>query len=160
MSASATTPALTNLSGDAFLYFRAGRNRGTRTSLELSISGGGTLPINEVSLTQGEFTDFMVPIVDATPDTKITFKCSTGGCLFLDEVRIERAIYLDGSDVLTECGELAFLYFAYLAFGIEHIHMYAVDAEESVCHSRAGVAAGCHKHVDLLLALLTDEVLE
>lgn len=95
MSASATTPALTNLSRDAFLYFRAGRNRGTRTSLELSISGGGTLPINEVSLTQGEFTDFMVPIVDATPDTKITFKCSTGGCLFLDEVRIERAIYLD-----------------------------------------------------------------
>ncbi len=95
MSASATTPALTNLSGDAFLYFRAGQNRGTGTSLELSISGGGTLPIKEVSLTQGEFTDFMVPIVDATPDTKITFKCSTGGCLFLDEVRIERAIYLD-----------------------------------------------------------------
>lgn len=95
MSASATTPALTNLSGDAFLYFRAGQNRGMETSLELSISGGGTLPINEVSLTQGEFTDFMVPIVDATPDTKITFKCSTGGCLFLDEVRIERAIYLD-----------------------------------------------------------------
>lgn len=95
MSASATTPALTDLSGDAFLYFRAGQNRGAETSLELSISGGGTLPIKEVSLTQGEFTDFMVPIVDATPDTKITFKCSTGGCLFLDEVRIERAIYLD-----------------------------------------------------------------
>lgn len=95
MSASATTPALTNLSGDAFLYFRAGQNRGTGTSLELSISGGGTLPIKKVSLTQGEFTDFMVPIVGATPDTKITFACSTGGCLFLDEVRIERAIYLD-----------------------------------------------------------------
>ena len=107
MSASATTPALTNLSGDAFLYFRAGQNRGTVTSLELSISaGGGTLPIKEVSLTQGEFTDFMVPIVGATPDTKITFKCSTGGCLFLDEVRIERAIYLndnaeDNSDKLS-----------------------------------------------------------
>ena len=95
MSASATTPALTNLSGDAFLYFRAGQNRGTGTSLELSISGGGTLPIKKVSLTQGEFTDFMVPIVGATPDTKIKFACSTGGCLFLDEVRIERAIYLD-----------------------------------------------------------------
>ena len=95
MSASATTPALTNLSGDAFLYFRAGPNRGTGTSLELSISGGGTLPIKKVSLTQGEFTDFMVPIVGATPDTKIKFACSTGGCLFLDEVRIERAIYLD-----------------------------------------------------------------
>lgn len=95
MSASATTPALTNLSGDAFLYFRAGQNRGMGTSLELSISGGGTLPIKKVSLTQGDFTDFMVPIVGATPDTKITFACSTGGCLFLDEVRIERAIYLD-----------------------------------------------------------------
>lgn len=95
MSASATTPALTNLSGDAFLYFRAGQNRGIETSLELSISGGGTLPIKKVSLTQGKFTDYMVPIVGATPDTKITFACSTGGCLFLDEVRIERAIYLD-----------------------------------------------------------------
>lgn len=95
MSASATTPALTNLSGDAFLYFRAGQTRNDKTSLKLSISGGGTLPIKEVSLTQGEFTDFMVPIVDATPDTKITFACSPGGCLFLDEVRIERAIYLD-----------------------------------------------------------------
>lgn len=95
MSASATTPALTDLSGDAFLYFRAGQNRDKGTSLKLSISGGGTLPIKEVSLTQGEFTDFMVPIVGATPDTKITFACSTGGCLFLDEVRIERAIYLD-----------------------------------------------------------------
>ncbi len=95
MSASATTPALTNLSGDAFLYFRAGQNRGARTILGLSISGGGTLPIKEVSLTQGEFTDFMVPVVGATPDTKITFKCSPIGCLFLDEVRIERAIYLD-----------------------------------------------------------------
>lgn len=95
MSASATTPALTNLSGDAFLYFRAGQNRDKGTSLKLSISGGGTLPIKEVSLTKGEFTDFMVPIVGATPDTKITFACSALGCLFLDEVRIERAIYLD-----------------------------------------------------------------
>lgn len=95
MSASATTPALTNLSGDAFLYFRAGQNRGMGTGLELSISGGGTLPIKKVSLTQGEFTDFIVPVVGATPDTKITFACSAFGCLFLDEVRIERAIYLD-----------------------------------------------------------------
>lgn len=103
MSASVTTPALATLSGDAFIFFRAAQNRNAATSIHLSVSGGGTLSQNSVSLTK-QFNDYVVFIKDATPETKVTFSCSTAGCYFLDNVKIERAIGLDegadNSDVL------------------------------------------------------------
>lgn len=94
MSASVTTPALATLSGDAFIFFRAAQNRDAATTIHLSVSGGGTLSQKSVSLTK-QFNDYVVFIKDATPNTKVTFSCSTGGCYFLDNVKIERAIGLD-----------------------------------------------------------------
>ena len=94
MSSSLTTPALANLSGDAFLTFRAGQVRGIG-DLELSISGGGSLAEKTVKLENGHFNDYLVVVKDATPETKITFKCSSGGAIFLDDVKIERAIALN-----------------------------------------------------------------
>lgn len=94
MSASLTTPALTNLKGDAFLFFRAAQNRNAATSINLSISGGGSLSEKSVTL-EKTFYDYVVLIKDATPETKIKFSCSIGGCFFLDNVKIERAIVLD-----------------------------------------------------------------
>lgn len=94
MSASLTTPALTNLKGDAFLFFRAAQNRNVATSINLSISGGGSLSEKSVKL-EKTFNDYVVLIKDATPETKVTFSCSAFGCFFLDNVKIERAIVLD-----------------------------------------------------------------
>lgn len=94
MSASLTTPALTNLKGDAFLFFRAAQNRNVATSINLSISGEGSLSEKSVKL-EKTFNDYVVLIKDATPETKVTFSCSAFGCFFLDNVKIERAIVLD-----------------------------------------------------------------
>ena len=94
MSASLTTPALTNLKGDAFLFFRAAQNRNVATSINLSISGGGSLSEKSVKL-EKTFNDYVVLIKDGTPETKIKFSCSAVGCFFLDNVKIERAIVLD-----------------------------------------------------------------
>lgn len=94
MSASLTTPALTNLKGDAFLFFRAAQNRDAASSIDLSISGGGSLSENSVKL-EKTFNDYVVLVKDATPETKIKFSCSIAGCFFLDNVKIERAIVLD-----------------------------------------------------------------
>lgn len=94
MSASLTTPALTNLKGDAFLFFRAAQNRDAATTINLSISGGGSLSENSVKLERA-FNEYVVLIKDATPETKIKFACSMRGCFFLDNVKIERAIVLD-----------------------------------------------------------------
>ena len=73
---------------------------------------------------------------------------------------VEHAVDLDGGDVLAEGGELALLYLAHLAFGVEHVDVYALHAEETVGYGRAGVAAGGHEHVHPLLLLLADEVLQ
>lgn len=94
MSASLTTPALTNLKGDAFLFFRAAQNRNVATSINLSISGGGSLSEKSVKLEKA-FNDYVVLIKGGTPETKIKFSCSAFGCFFLDNVKIERAIVLD-----------------------------------------------------------------
>lgn len=94
MSASLTTPALANLKGDAFLFFRAAQNRNVATSINLSISGGGSLSEKSVKL-EKTFNDYVVLIKDGTPETKIKFSCSAVGCFFLDNVKIERAIVLD-----------------------------------------------------------------
>ena len=94
MSASLTTPALTNLKGDAFLFFRAAQNRNVPTSINLSISGEGSLSEKSVTL-EKTFNDYVVLIKGGTPETKIMFSCSAFGCFFLDNVKIERAIVLD-----------------------------------------------------------------
>ncbi len=87
MSASLTTPALTNLKGDAFLFFRAAQNRNVATSINLSISGEGSLSEKSVKL-EKTFKDYVVLIKGGTPETKIKFSCSIGGCFFLDNVKV------------------------------------------------------------------------
>ena len=94
MSSDITTPALANLSGDAFLMFSAAQNRPADVNVNLSISGGGELDMNSVPLTQ-EFDDYIVLVRNATPQTRITFSCSAGACFYLDDVKVERAIVLD-----------------------------------------------------------------
>ena len=73
---------------------------------------------------------------------------------------VEHAVHLDGGDVLAECGELALLNGRHLSLGIEHIHVDALHAQESVGNGRTRVAAGGHQHVHLFrLALFLDEIL-
>ena len=73
---------------------------------------------------------------------------------------VEHAIYLEGSDVLSECGELALLNLADLALRIEHVDVDAVNTEESIGYSRTCIARSSNEHVDFLLAFLTHEVLQ
>ena len=89
---SATTPILDQLSGDATLSFKAAAWNGNneQTTLNLSISGGGTLTPTSVTLNKGEWTDYEVQIKDGTSSSKITFEAAytSNNRFFLDEVTI------------------------------------------------------------------------
>ena len=89
---SATTPALTQLSGDAKLSFKAAAwvNNNETTTLNLSISGGGTLTPTSVTMVKGAWTTYEVQIKDGTPSSKITFEAAnvSNNRFFLDEVKI------------------------------------------------------------------------
>ena len=89
---SATTPALTQLSGDATLSFKAAAwvNNNETTTLNLSISGGGTLTPNSVTMTKGAWTTYEVQIKEGTSSSKITFSAvnTANNRFFLDEVKI------------------------------------------------------------------------
>ena len=74
---------------------------------------------------------------------------------------VEHTVNLNSSDVLSQCGELALLNRRDLTLGIEHIHMDAVNPQETISNGRAGITAGSHKDIDLLIALLlTDKILQ
>ncbi len=81
-------------------------------------------------------------------------ECRLHKCLTV----VEHAVYLNGSDVLSQCGELLLLNQADLAFGIEHVDLYAVNAKEPVGNRTPCVTARGHKHVDLLFAFFANEV--
>ena len=89
---SATTPALTQLSGDATLSFKAAawNSNSESTILKLSISGGGTLTQTSVTLVKGAWTTYEVQIKDGTPSSTITFAAAiaSNNRFFLDEVMI------------------------------------------------------------------------
>lgn len=89
---SATTPALAQLSGDAKLSFKAAAwvNNNETTTLNLSISGGGTLTSTSVTMVKGAWTTYEVQIKDGTPSSKITFEAAnaSNNRFFLDEVMI------------------------------------------------------------------------
>ena len=72
---------------------------------------------------------------------------------------VEDAVHLDGGDVLSEGGELAFLDGRYLALGIEHIDVDALYAKEAVGNGRTGVARGGNEDIDeALTSLLLVEI--
>lgn len=95
--ASITTPALSNLTGDAVFMFRAAQNRNVQTTVSLSVSGGGTIEQKSVTLSGQEFADYVVFVKDATPQTRIKLSCNIGGSFYLDDVKVERAVMLDAA---------------------------------------------------------------
>ena len=68
---------------------------------------------------------------------------------------VKHAIYLNGRDVLAQGSELTFLNRTHLSFGVEHIYMYALNAEEAISHGRTCVATGSNEHVDLSRTSIT-----
>ncbi len=85
---SATTPTLTQLSGDGTLTFNAGSWSGDGTTLTLSISGGGTLSATTFALKDSQWETYTVGISGGTPTTKIKFEAPAKNRFFLDEVRV------------------------------------------------------------------------
>ena len=87
-----TTPAITSLSGSAILSFNAAAwdHDSESTTLNLSISGGGSLNLSSVTLKKAEWTTYEVTITEGTPTSKITFAAvnSSKNRFFLDEVKI------------------------------------------------------------------------
>lgn len=92
---SAETPALSGLDGDATLTFNAGAWDSTKekTTINISISGGGTLSQNSVELEKGAWQKYTIAISDGTPETKIKFRASSASNnrFFLDEVAVVAA---------------------------------------------------------------------
>ena len=88
----ATTPALSDLNGNATLTFKAGAwsSSSESTTLKVTINGGGSLSATTVTLVKGEFSEYSIDIVDGTSNSTITFESSTKskGRFFLDEVKI------------------------------------------------------------------------
>ena len=66
---------------------------------------------------------------------------------------VERAVYFERGYVPPQRGELAFLYLAYFAFGVKHIDVYPLHAEEAVGHGRTRVAGGGHENVQAVACL-------
>lgn len=89
----ATTPALTNLNGDAVLTFRAAAWKGDATTLKISINGGGSLSEASVVMVNEAFSDYSVNITGGTSASTITFESekASKGRFFLDEVKIVSA---------------------------------------------------------------------
>lgn len=89
----ATTPALTNLNGNATLTFKAAAWKGDAETLKLSIEGGGSLSVESVALVDSQFSDYTVEIKGGTSESKITFSAgqASKNRFFLDEVKIVEA---------------------------------------------------------------------
>ena len=87
-----TTPTITSLSGDATLSFKAAAWNGNndKTTLNLLISGGGSLDKTSVTLVKGAWQTYEVAITDGTPSSKVTFEAAytSDNRFFLDEVII------------------------------------------------------------------------
>ena len=73
---------------------------------------------------------------------------------------VEHSVHLNGSDVLTESGELALLNLAHLALGIEHIHVNTIHTEESVGNRTTSVATCGNENIHLLAPFLAYEILQ
>ena len=114
---SATTPMLTQLSGDALLTFNAGSWAKDNTVLSISISGGGTLDKSSIVLENSKFNTYSVNITGGTPSTTITFTSSVSGTrFFLDEVKVESTVTINQVSSLSELREVEEGELVYLTF--------------------------------------------
>ena len=87
-----TTPTLSQLSGNATLSFKAAAWDGSdeKTTLLLSIEGGGSLSQTSVTLKKGAWQTYELTITGGTSNTKITFAGfqASDSRFFLDEVKV------------------------------------------------------------------------
>ena len=86
---SVTTPALSDLSGNATLTFRAGawNSNNEKVVLNVAITGGGTLDIATVTLVKGAFTEYTVAITGGTATSKLVFSGNGGNSrFFIDDI--------------------------------------------------------------------------
>ncbi len=100
----ATTPALTGLTGNAVLTFRAGAWDGDATTLNISITEGATLSEESVTISVAKFSTYTIIISNATETSKITFAgvaTSSKARFFLDDVVVKNAVTL--KDFRTNC---------------------------------------------------------
>ena len=72
------------------LTFKAGAWAGDKTTLNLAITGGGTLSQTSVTLKSGAWSEYTIAITGATASTKISFNGyqKSKARFFLDEVKI------------------------------------------------------------------------
>ena len=114
---SATTPALTQLSNDAILTFKAGSWGTDNTILSVSINGGGTIDLSTIELQNSTFNTYTVNITGGTPSTTITFTSSgSGKRFFLDEVKVESTVSINQVSSLSELREVEEGELVYLTF--------------------------------------------
>ncbi|SFN16108.1 Por secretion system C-terminal sorting domain-containing protein [Chryseobacterium oleae] len=85
-----TTPALTGLSGNATLTFRAAGFSTDNTSLTVTITGGGSISgTSTFTLTNSEFSTYTVNIQGGTAATKLRFASAAGGRrFFIDDIKL------------------------------------------------------------------------
>lgn len=89
---SATTPALGIRSQSASLYFKAGAWNSTseNRTINLSVSGPGSISPTSVSLDKGEWSEYECSITGADETTKIVFEAvnTSNNRFFIDEVYV------------------------------------------------------------------------
>lgn len=89
---SATTPELGIDSQSASLYFKAGAWNSTseNTTINLSVSGSGSISPASVSLVRGQWSEYECTITDADATTKIVFSAvnTSNNRFFIDEVYV------------------------------------------------------------------------
>ncbi|MGA9213404.1 T9SS type A sorting domain-containing protein [Kaistella sp.] len=89
---SITTPALTELSGNATLTFKAGAWDGSseKLTLDVAIIGGGTLDISTVTMVKGAFTTYTIAISGGTANSKLKFTApvATNNRFFIDDILV------------------------------------------------------------------------
>lgn len=87
---SITTPEISELNGNAILTFDAGAWDEDNTTINLSMSGGGTLSVTSIDLSNAEFKSYTVEITGGTSSSKIKFSANQDSLnrFFLDDVKI------------------------------------------------------------------------
>lgn len=85
-----TTPALTELSGNAVLTFRAAGFANDNTALTVTITGGGTFTgTSTFTLNNSQFSTYTINISGGTAATKLKFaSAASGRRFFIDDIKV------------------------------------------------------------------------
>lgn len=89
------TPALSALTGDAVVTFRAGSFGTDSTVLSVSVTGGGAVDVSNFTLTNGQFNSYTFKLTGGTSASKLTFSSSAKSKrFFLDDIVVMPATTL------------------------------------------------------------------